>query len=122
MSRIGFQIIAVPGSVQVALSGKTISVKGPKGELSFSLSDAVRVELEGGSIKVLRRDEDRRSKALHGTSRMLIANMIEGVSRGYAKELQIEGVGFKGSVQQGKGVFPSVFLLRWKCRYRRALT
>lgn len=105
MSRIGHQIISVPESVSVSLSGSVVSVKGPKGELSFSVSDCVRVEVESGSIKVLRENDERRSKALHGLNRVLIANMIKGVSEGYTKELQIEGVGYKGSVEKNKALF-----------------
>lgn len=105
MSRIGRQDIAVPQAVQVNLAGNVVSVKGPKGELSMDVPDAFEVQVEDRCVRLLCRHDAPELKALHGLNRMLIANMIEGVSKGYTKELEIEGVGFKAAVQGGKVVF-----------------
>ncbi len=105
MSRIGNQVIAVPQSVTVTVSGGSVVVKGKKGELTLALASGIEAKVEDGFVKVSRKNDDRNVRALHGLMRALIANMIEGVSNGYMKELQIEGVGFKASVQGAKASF-----------------
>lgn len=98
MSRIGKRPITVPAKVQVSFDGQQIAVKGPKGELSRVLPDAIAVEQEGETLKVLRRDESRSARQLHGLCRTLVANMVEGVSAGFTKRLEIQGVGYRARV------------------------
>jgi len=95
VSRIGKKPVPVPKEVTVQVSGNTVSVKGPKGELSRTLHPLMRVALDGGLVTVTRPGDEQLHKALHGLSRTLIANMIEGVARGYEKTLEIQGVGYK---------------------------
>lgn len=99
MSRIGKRPISIPAKVQVAIDGSHISVKGPKGELSRVLPEAVSVEQEGETLLVQRRDDSRPSRQLHGLSRTLVANMVEGVSQGFQRRLEIQGVGYRAQVQ-----------------------
>ncbi len=95
MSRIGKLPITVPAGVTVTVTGNTVKVKGPKGELSRTLHPEMAVKLEGTTITVARPSDEPKHKSLHGLSRTLIANMIEGVAKGYSKQLEISGVGFK---------------------------
>ena len=96
MSRIGRLPIPVPGGVDVAIDGQTVSVKGPKGSLAHTVATPITVEKsEDGTLAVARPDDQRESKALHGLSRTLIANMITGVTEGYSKTLEIVGVGYR---------------------------
>ncbi len=99
MSRIGKRPITIPGKVTIAINGSYVAVKGPKGELSRVLPTAVSVEQEGETVLVKRRDESRSSRQLHGLSRTLVANMVEGVSQGFQKRLEIQGVGYRAQVQ-----------------------
>ena len=99
MSRIGKRPITIPGKVSVTIDGSHIAVKGPKGELSRVLPAAVTVEQEGETLLVKRRDESRSSRQLHGLSRTLVANMVEGVSQGFQQRLEIQGVGYRAQVQ-----------------------
>jgi large subunit ribosomal protein L6 len=101
MSRIGNQPVAIPAGVKVSLSGRTVNVEGPKGKLSLTLKPQVKAELdEAGKRVVLRRKgDDRQSKALHGTSRALIQNMIQGVHAGFEKQLELVGVGYVCSIK-----------------------
>lgn len=99
MSRIGKRPISIPGQVTITIDGSNVAVKGPKGELSRSLPTAVTVEQEGETLLVLRRDESRSSRQLHGLSRTLVANMVEGVSQGFQRRLEIQGVGYRAQVQ-----------------------
>lgn len=99
MSRIGKRPIAVPAKVQVTVDGSHITVKGPKGELSRVLPNAVTVEQDGETLSVKRHDESRSSRQLHGLSRTLVANMVEGVSQGFQRRLEIQGVGYRAAVQ-----------------------
>jgi large subunit ribosomal protein L6 len=99
MSRIGKRPITIPGKVTIAINGSHVAVKGPKGELSRVLPTAVTVEQEGETVLVKRRDESRSSRQLHGLSRTLVANMVEGVSQGFQKRLEIQGVGYRAQVQ-----------------------
>ena len=98
MSRIGKRPIAVPAKVEVAIDGQQIAVKGPKGELSRVLPDAIALEQEGETLKVLRRNESRSARQLHGLCRTLVANMVEGVSAGFTRRLEIQGVGYRARV------------------------
>jgi len=96
MSRIGRLPIPVPSGVDVAIDGQTVSVKGPKGSLAHTVATPIAVErTEDGTLQVTRPDDERESRALHGLSRTLIANMITGVTEGYSKTLEIVGVGYR---------------------------
>ena len=99
MSRIGKRPIPVPGKVTVTIDGQAITVKGPKGELSRVLPSGVEVQQEGDLVVVQRQDDSRKSRERHGLCRTLVANMIEGVSNGFQKRLQIQGVGYRAQVQ-----------------------
>lgn len=98
MSRIGRRPVPVPKDVTVQVSGNSISVKGPKGELSRSLHPAMKLSLADGQVTVARPNDEPTNKALHGLSRTLVANMVEGVAKGYEKVLEIQGVGYKAEV------------------------
>ncbi len=99
MSRIGRKVIPVPAGVDVRIDGQTISVKGPKGELSRVLAEPISVGRDGdGALVVSRPNDERRAKELHGLSRTLVANMVVGVTDGYRKSLEINGTGYR--VQQ----------------------
>lgn len=95
MSRIGKKPVAVPQGVTVELQGSTMAVKGPKGELRRTFHPEMRLELADGRVTVTRPSEDKRHKALHGLTRTLVQNMVDGVSKGYVKTLEIQGVGYK---------------------------
>jgi large subunit ribosomal protein L6 len=99
MSRIGKKAIAVPSGITANVEGQTVKVKGPKGALSVVLHDDIEAKLEGGQIKVLPRAETNRARAQWGTSRTLIANLISGVSKGFERRLEINGVGYRAAVQ-----------------------
>jgi large subunit ribosomal protein L6 len=99
MSRIGKRPIPVPAGVSVAISGNTVTVKGPKGELSRTLPADMMVSQEGTEILVKRPSDEEKHKALHGLSRTLVANMVEGVTAGFQKTLEISGVGYKAEVK-----------------------
>jgi large subunit ribosomal protein L6 len=95
MSRIGRLPIPVPSGVDVAIEGRTVTVKGPKGELNHTVAEPITVEREDGTLLVKRPDDERASRALHGLSRTLVANMIAGVTTGYVKTLEIVGTGYR---------------------------
>jgi large subunit ribosomal protein L6 len=99
MSRIGKNPIAVPAGVTVKLEGNQVSVKGPKGELSRSIPADMIIKQEDGQITVNRPSDEAKHKALHGLSRTLIANMVEGVTKGFSKQLDIVGVGYKAEAR-----------------------
>ena len=100
MSRIGRKPIAIPSGVNVAVAENNFNtIKGPKGELSYSAPPSLAVDVEAGSLTVTRPDDARENRSLHGLSRTLINNMVVGVSEGFTKQLEIEGVGFKAAVQ-----------------------
>ena len=99
MSRIGKQPIPVPSGVEVQIDGSTVTVKGPKGELSRTLSDILTFEMEDGMIVVKRPDDSRVARSLHGLSRTLVSNMVVGVSEGYYKNLEIVGVGYRAAMK-----------------------
>ena len=96
MSRIGRLPVAVPSGVDVSIDGRLVTVKGPKGTLSHTVAEPITVErAEDGTVQVARPDDERMSKSLHGLSRTLIANMVTGVTTGYAKTLEIVGTGYR---------------------------
>jgi large subunit ribosomal protein L6 len=95
MSRIGRKSIPVPAGVDVTITGQTVKVKGPKGELSHTVADPITVEREGSELHVNRPNDERKAKELHGLSRTLVANMIVGVTEGYKKTLEINGTGYR---------------------------
>src|ERR1700687_5101020 len=99
MSRIGKQPIAIPPKVKVEVKGQKVSIEGPKGKLNWELPKRTSLKVEGGNIVVSRDGDDARAKALHGLSRALVNNMVRGVSEGFVKKLEIQGVGFKAAVQ-----------------------
>ena len=99
MSRIGKRPVPVPNGVTVTVQGSAITVKGPKGELSRKLHPEMLVAVENGVVNVNRPSEEQKHRALHGLTRSLIANMVEGVTQGYKKQLEITGVGYKAEVK-----------------------
>lgn len=99
MSRIGRKPVAVPAGVTVTLSGNALAVKGPKGELNRVLHPEMRLEHTDGTISVTRPTEETRHKALHGLTRTLVQNMMDGVTKGYQKVLEIQGVGYKAEAK-----------------------
>jgi large subunit ribosomal protein L6 len=102
MSRIGKQPIAVPGGVEVTIEPELVRVKGPKGELSERVNRDIDVKQENGEILVARPTDRGDHRALHGLTRSLIANMVEGVTNGFEKRLEIQGVGYRAQLQGSK--------------------
>ena len=103
MSRIGKKPIAIPAGVDVKIDGAKVTVKGPKGELSNTFNADINVAIEGNEIIVTRPSDVKEHRALHGLTRTLIANMVEGVTNGYTKELEVNGVGYRVQ-KQGKNL------------------
>lgn len=103
MSRIGKQPITVPAGVDVNVKGSTVKVKGPKGELAHTFPAVMKIKLEEGVVTVSRPSDEKEHRALHGMTRALINNMVVGVSSGFEKDLQIEGVGYR-SEMSGKNL------------------
>ena len=99
MSRIGRAPIGIPSGVDVQIAGNHVTVKGPKGTLELEAHPAIRVNLIDGSVVVERSTEEREHRALHGLTRTLIANMVEGVTNGFAKTLEIQGVGYRAALK-----------------------
>lgn len=99
MSRIGQKPIAVPAGVEVKVADRTVSARGKLGELSLELPGAIKAGVEGSTVTLTRPDDTRENKSFHGLARSLVANMVEGVSTGYKRELEISGVGYRASVQ-----------------------
>ena len=99
MSRIGKQPIAVPAGVKVSVKDRQVAIEGPKGKLNLSLPPRTTAKVENNQIIVSRDGEDALAKAMHGLGRALLNNMIKGVTAGYMKKLEIQGVGFKAAVQ-----------------------
>ncbi|OYD06522.1 50S ribosomal protein L6 [Paludifilum halophilum] len=95
MSRVGKKPISIPNGVEVNVDGSTVSVKGPKGTLTRDLSPEIAVKVEGDEVLVERPSEQRKHRAMHGTVRSLVANMVEGVTNGYSKTLELSGVGYR---------------------------
>jgi large subunit ribosomal protein L6 len=99
MSRIGKKAVALPAGVTASVSGQTVSVKGPKGELKVLLAEQVLAKLDDGGIEVKPRDDTKLARSCWGMSRTMVQNMITGVTKGYTKNLEISGVGFRAAVQ-----------------------
>ncbi|MFA5688783.1 MAG: 50S ribosomal protein L6 [Kiritimatiellales bacterium] len=99
MSRIGKQPVTIPSGVDVSVNGNTVTVKGLKGESSWEIPALLTVKVDGGEVLVRRNDESKEARALHGTIRNIIRNMVVGVQDGYEKELEIQGVGYKAVLQ-----------------------
>jgi large subunit ribosomal protein L6 len=101
MSRIGKKPVKVPAGVTATVDGQTVTAKGPKGELKFVVNDEVLVKLDGGEIAVEPRDQTRGARAKWGMSRTQIVNILDGVTKGFQKKLEISGVGYRASMQGG---------------------
>jgi len=101
MSRIGKKPILIPEGIEVKIEGNKVIVKGPKGELSREIRPEIKVEIKGSQILVSPQIETKKTKAFWGTTRALLVSMIEGVREGYEKKLEIEGLGFKASLEPG---------------------
>ncbi len=99
MSRIGKMPVTVPSGVSIDIDGRSVKVKGPKGELNRDFHERVSIKLDEGDAVVERLDDTRESRALHGLSRALLANMVEGVSEGFKKELEVVGVGYRAALK-----------------------
>ena len=99
MSRVGKMPVKIPEKVKVSVDGQTVKVEGPKGKMSFATNPVVKVQVEKGEVVVTRPDESRLAKGLHGLTRTLLKNAVEGVVKGYERGLEINGVGFKAEVK-----------------------
>jgi large subunit ribosomal protein L6 len=102
MSRIGKLPVALPPKVKVEVKGQKVLVEGPKGKLDFELPVRTTAKVDGTNVVVSRQGDDAEAKALHGLSRAIVNNMVKGVSDGFVKKLEIQGVGFKAAVQGNK--------------------
>jgi large subunit ribosomal protein L6 len=98
MSRIGKKPVSIPTGVQVKINGAEVSVKGPKGELKRTFAESINVAQEGSELKVSRPDDLRETRALHGLTRALLNNMVEGVTKGFKKTMIVEGVGYRAEM------------------------
>ena len=103
MSRIGKIPVEIPAGVEVNINGQDVSVKGPKGTLTMSVASPITAKVDGSTVVVSRPDDERESRSLHGLTRTLIANMVEGVTNGYSKVLEIQGTGYRVN-QKGAGL------------------
>ena len=99
MSRIGKKAVPVPSGVTASVEGQTVKMKGPKGQLQFVVHDDVEVKFENGVIKVAPRVKTNRAQAMYGTARAQVANLVAGVTKGFEKRLEINGVGYRASLQ-----------------------
>jgi len=99
MSRIGRLPVVIPDGVKVSVDDSAVRIEGPKGKLRAEIPSGIQVKVEGGQVRVLRGAEDRRMKALHGLTRKIIANMVHGVSQGFSRVLEINGVGYRAEVK-----------------------
>ena len=102
MSRIGRMPIAIPSGVEVKIDGNRVRVKGPKGELQRELHPEMKITVEGEEILVTRPSDEKKHRALHGLTRTLIYNMVEGVTKGFSKGLELSGVGYRAAKQGNK--------------------
>lgn len=105
MSRIGNLPIQLPAGVELSVEGNTVTVTGPKGSLTQEIPRAMRIEREESVVRIVRPDDERESRALHGLTRSLVANMVEGVTKGFEKQLEIHGVGYRVQPQGSDLVF-----------------
>jgi large subunit ribosomal protein L6 len=99
MSRIGKKAVPVPSGVTASVEGQTVKMKGPKGALQYVVPDDIVVKMENGGVKVDPRSETKRARAMWGTSRTLVSNLVTGVTKGFESKLEITGVGYRASVQ-----------------------
>jgi len=99
MSRIGKKPVAIPAGVTASVEGQTVKVKGPKGELAFTLIDDVMAEKTAAGIELKPRDESKRSRSMWGMSRTMVENLMQGVTKGYSETLEIQGVGFRAAMK-----------------------
>ncbi|MCE0485177.1 MAG: 50S ribosomal protein L6 [Methylacidiphilales bacterium] len=99
MSRIGQKPIIVPDKVKIAVQGPLVNIEGPRGKLKHTLPDGIAARLDGKTLLVEKQGETRQHKALHGLSRSLLANFVQGANEGFQKKLEIQGVGFKAALQ-----------------------
>jgi len=102
MSRVGKQPIVVPAGVQVTLKNQRLQVKGPKGEIGCSVPLGIKVNLDAGNLLVQRSDDSAEQKSLHGLTRARVANIVKGVTVGFSKQLEINGIGYRAEVQNNK--------------------
>jgi large subunit ribosomal protein L6 len=102
VSRIGKQPIAIPQGVQLSLDGRTLVCKGPKGSTKIALADGITAKVETGKVLIERSGEEKLVRAMHGTTRALVQNMVDGVTKGYQKSLEIVGVGYRATLQGKK--------------------
>ncbi|QTQ08352.1 50S ribosomal protein L6 [Macrococcoides canis] len=107
MSRVGKKIIDIPSGVEIKIGGNTVTVKGPKGELTRTFNEEMTFKLEDNTLEVVRPSDSKAHKTIHGTTRALIANMVEGVSKGFEKNLELIGVGYRAQMQ-GKNLILNV--------------
>jgi large subunit ribosomal protein L6 len=99
MSRIGKKSIAIPAGVTVTLQGQTVTVKGPKGQLAWTVSEEIEVKQEGQELSLTPRSDSQRARGMWGLSRTLLANMVEGVTKGYEEVLELVGVGYRAAMK-----------------------
>ena len=99
MSRIGKRPVALPSGVEASVSGQTVTVKGPKGSRDFTATDDVSIGVDGGVVKIEPRGSSKRARQQWGMSRTMIANLVQGVTDGFKKELEISGVGYRAAIQ-----------------------
>jgi large subunit ribosomal protein L6 len=99
MSRIGKKAVSIPSGVTVTLEGQTVTVKGPKGQLAWTVSDEIEVKQEGAEITFAPRNDTQRARGMWGLSRTLIGNMVEGVTKGYEQTLELVGVGYRAAMK-----------------------
>ena len=99
MSRIGLKPIAIPAGVDFSINGNTVTVKGPNGTLTMDKHPNITVSVDGSEVKVSRPDDNKENRSLHGLTRSLIANMVEGVTNGFKKVLEVNGVGYRVQLQ-----------------------
>ena len=99
MSRIGKKTIAIPSGVTVTLQGQTVTVKGPKGQLAWTVTEEIEVKQEGAELTLSPRNDTQRARGMWGLSRTLVANMVEGVTKGYEEVLELVGVGYRAALK-----------------------
>src|SRR4051812_38150892 len=99
MSRIGKKAVATPSGVTVNVDGQALSVKGPKGQLAWTLPEEITVSQEGGELSFVPRDDSQRARSMWGLSRTLVSNMVEGVTKGYEQNLELVGVGYRAAMK-----------------------
>lgn len=99
MSRIGKKPVAIPNGVTVTIEGQTVTVKGPKGQLAWTLADEVTASQADGAVTLTKRDDSQRAQSMWGLSRSLVANMVQGVTQGYEQTLELVGVGYRAAMK-----------------------